>query len=167
MYHRTLVPASFKVPSGFVTDTYELRMLTIDDVDLDFEAVVASRDRLLGLLDPDSTWPDGLTVREDLIDLAWHHREFTIKHSFAYTLISRDGSRCLGCCYLFPSNAPNYDVAAFYWVRSGDDADARDQEFGTAFRLWLQMQWPFRGVAFPGRDIDWDTWKAMSKQREG
>lgn len=160
MYKRELVPADFQVPNGLDGGSYHLRMLSMDDVDKDFEAVMASRDRIRGLLDPNSTWPDGLTRREDMVDLAWHEREFTIRHSFAFTAMAKDESQCVGCVYIFPSQVPGYDAAAFYWVREGHDAGARDADLGARFRSWLASDWPFKFVAFPGRDIPWAEWKS-------
>ncbi len=119
MYGRTLVPQDFVVPERLDGEGYHLRMLSIGDLEKDFEAVTESTDRLTGLLDPDSGWPRGLTREEDLIDLAWHQREFTIRHSFAYTVMAADESRCLGCMYIFPSDRKGFDAMVFYWVRSG------------------------------------------------
>jgi hypothetical protein len=28
----------------------------------------------------------------------------------------------------------------------------------SALREWLAKEWPFKKVAFPGRDIDWKQW---------
>ncbi len=161
MYNRPLVPPDFTVPAGLDCGAYRLRMLLIDDVEKDFAAVTASADRIQGLLDPDSPWPDGLTMKDDLIDLAWHEREFTLRHSFAYTVMSADDSTCLGCVYLFPSNVAAYDAVAFYWVRTGADANARDHELGQHLRDWLKRDWPFQAVAFPGRDIPWPEWTRL------
>lgn len=161
MYQSRLVPKDFAVPERLECGTYHLRMLSIDDVEKDFEAVEASAERLKGLLDPESPWPDGLTLKEDLIDLAWHQREFTLGRSFAYTVMSSDESRCLGCVYIFPSSVPAYDAAVFYWVRSGENVSERDRDLGTRLRDWLQSAWPFKRVAFPGRDIEWDAWRQM------
>jgi hypothetical protein len=162
MYNRPLVPASFSVPERLECGSYHLRMLSVDDLDKDFEAVTASAARLRGLLDPDSCWPDGLTLKEDMIDLAWHQREFTLRHSFAYTVAAKDESRCLGCVYIFPSNVPLYDALAFYWVTDGNEAASRDAELGSHFRHWLKTVWPFKSVAFPGRDLTWSEWKKIS-----
>lgn len=161
MYGRPLVPDGFEVPSGLVGEGYVLRMLSIDDAGKDFEAVVESTDRLTGLFDPSSPWPAGLTLREDIVDLGWHEREFTLRRSFAYTVMARDESRCLGCCYIFPSTAEGYDAAIFYWVRAGADADNRDAELGQRVRQWLTESWPFRSLAYPGRDIPWRVWKTL------
>lgn len=152
MYNRPLVPIDFVVPDRLQGNEYYLRMLSVDDLDRDLEAVVESADRLKGLFDPDSPWPEGLTKKEDLIDLAWHQREFTIRHSFAYTVVSNDDARCLGCMYIFPSANPNFDAAVYYWVRSGADADSRDAELGGMIRDWLRAAWPFKRVAYPGRE---------------
>lgn len=161
MYHRPLVPTNFAVPDGLQCGSYHLRMLSIDDVEKDLEAVLASSDRLKGLFGPESTWPDGVNAKEDLIDLAWHEREFTIRHSFAYTVMASDESRCLGCVYFFPSNVDAFDAVAFYWVRAGDNAEARDRKLGDEVRDWLARSWPFRAVAFPGRDMSWADWVTL------
>ncbi|MDX2307165.1 MAG: hypothetical protein NW216_02895 [Hyphomicrobium sp.] len=159
MYNRPLVPPDFLVPDRLDCGTFHLRMLAIGDFEKDYAAVMASAERLTGLLDPDSPWPAGLTLEEDMIDLAWHQREFTLRHSFAYTVMSNDGIDCLGCCYIFPSNVPAYDATAFYWVREGSDALERDRDLGNVLRNWLKDVWPFRAVAFPGRDITWPVWR--------
>jgi hypothetical protein len=167
MYGRELVPPDFSVPERLDGKGYHLRMLRVDDVDKDFAAVLESADRLRGLLDPESGWPDGLTRQEDLIDLAWHQREFTIRHSFAYTVMSADESRCLGCVYIFPSERRGYDAKVFYWVRSGPDAERRDAELGDLVRAWITRLWPFTSVACPGRDLPWEIWHALALKEWG
>lgn len=163
MYNRSLVPSGFVVPEGLAFGRCRMRMLTIDDVEKDYEAVIASRERLKGLLDPDSRWPEGLTQKENLIDLGWHQREFTLRNSFAYTVMAADEGLCLGCAYIFPSDAPDYDALVFYWVRAGFDADARDRELGRELRRWLVDAWPFRNIAFPGRDISWADFQRLKE----
>jgi hypothetical protein len=163
MYNFDLVPEDFVVPDVLHGDGYILRMLSIEDLEKDFEAVVASAGRIRGLFDPTSSWPDGLTKKEDLIDLAWHQREFTVRHSFAYTVMASDESRCLGCVYIFPSKAERYDAAVFYWVRDSADADIRDAELGARLRAWLASDWPFASIAFPGRDIPWPDWRRLQR----
>jgi hypothetical protein len=156
MYNQPLVPPGFHVPERLTGNGYHLRMLSIDDVEKDFEAVMESVDRLKGLLDPESSWPEGLTKKEDMIDLAWHQREFTLRHSFAYTVMSADECKCLGCMYIFPSKNAAFDAAVFYWAREGSNANAFDQELGSLIRTWLAEVWPFKALAFPGRETPWD-----------
>ena len=158
MYRRPLVPDGFEVPERLEGDGFHLRPLTIHDLVKDFDAVMASADRLVGAMDPADAWPRGLTLEEDLIDLAWHQREFTLRHSFAFTVMSPDESTCLGCAYLYPTGVEGYDAVAFYWVRTSEVAGGLDGRLGTAWRAWLADRWPFARVAFPGRDIDWADW---------
>ena len=45
-------------------------MLQVRDLIADYDAVMSSENDLVGLLDPDSDWPHGLTIEEDLVALA-------------------------------------------------------------------------------------------------
>ena len=152
MYSRPIVPAGFVVPERLETALFLLRPLTVHDVIRDYDAVMASADELKGRMQDGSIWPEGLTVEENLIDLAWHQREFSIRHSFAFTVLSLGGDRCLGCCYIYPPADPEFDADAYYWARQSRIGDAADAALGDAFRGWLERDWPFRHVAFPGRD---------------
>jgi hypothetical protein len=158
MYSRPLVPADFAVPLRLDGDGFILRPLTVNDLIKDYDAVMTSADRLVGLMSPSSTWPRGLTLEEDLIDLGWHQREFTKRHSFAYTVMAPNEEECLGCCYIVPSNKAGYDAAAYYWARSSMLAGGFEDRLGAAFRTWLAKAWPFARVAYPGRDIAWKDW---------
>lgn len=152
MYRRSLVPSEFVVPLSLEGNGFRLRPLTIHDLVKDYDAVMTSVDHLKGLMEPDSDWPIGLTLEDDLIDLAWHYREFTIRHSFAYTMMAPDESRCLGCCYINPSADPAFDADVFYWARQSELASGLEDRLGAAIRQWLKADWPFQRVAFPGRE---------------
>ena len=154
MYNHRMIPDTFTPPDRAEGQGFHLRMLTIHDVVKDFDAVIAAAPRLRGAMEPGSTWPDGLTLEDNLIDLAWHHREFTIGHSFAYTVMNDAETRCLGCCYINPPNWPNdwpgFDALAYYWAREA----ALEPALGATFRH-LVGQFPFARVGFPGRDQPW------------
>ena len=146
--NRGLVPDDFEVPVGMETDRYRLRMLSINDVVKDYDAVMSSIDHLKGVLDPDSPWPEGLTLEQDLIDLGWHQKEFQKRSSFAYTMMRLDEERCLGCIYIYPSETADADV--FMWVRKEEFA-ALDADLLDRVRLWIAKEWPFDTVRYPGR----------------
>ena len=158
MNSRPIVPKDFTVPERLIGDGFHLRMLMVDDLIKDYDAVMASRDTLPKILRPGSTWPGTLTLTEDLIDLGWHQREFTLRSSFAYTVMDIDERQCLGCCYINPSDRLGYDVVAWYWARGDQLSSGLEERLGKVFRSWLTRDWPFRKVAFPGRDITWDEW---------
>ena len=50
---------------------------------------------------------------------------------------------------------------AAYWARGDRLSDGLEESLGLAFRGWLKSDWPFREVAFPGRDIPWDKWMVL------
>ena len=116
---KRFAPDSVTVPSGIVTKNFRIRTLTIHDVVKDYDAVMSSVDFLQGVFGPNSSWPsEDLTLEQDLIDLGWHQKEFQKKSSFAYTVMTLDESKCLGCVYIDPSEKVNYDAKVVLWVRS-------------------------------------------------
>ena len=97
------LPAPLPIPQGLVGDGWRLRPLTVHDVVKDYDAVMSSRAQLWELFGPGSDWPlESLSLEQDLIDLAWHQKEFQLRTSFTYTLVTLDGERVLGCVYVMP-----------------------------------------------------------------
>lgn len=145
-----LVPEDFIVPLRLETPEFVLRPLLIADVVKDYDAVMSSVDRLQGVFGPGSDWPrPDLSFEQDLIDLGWHHKEFQLRRSFAYTVMTPDDSLCLGCVYIYPSSKPGRDAEAYCWVRA---SHARlDRPLFDAFSRWLAAEWPFGRVTFPGK----------------
>ena len=158
------VPKDFAPPPKFETGEYRLRMLTVNDVVKDFDAVMTSADHLKGIFPPPSTWPDGLSLEQDLIDLGWHQKEFQRRTSFAYTMMSLDESRCLGCVYFYPSDRQGYDAYALLWARQSELASGLEERLLADVRQWLIADWPFQSVGFPGRDLSWDDWFTLVRK---
>ena len=160
------VPDDFKVPEVLETDRLRLRMLTVNDVIKDYEAVMTSVDHLKGVFGPDSKWPSrDLILEQDLIDLGWHQKEFQKRTSFAYTVFSLDEKRCLGCVYLFPSSNSKYDAMILLWVRQSELNNGLDDHLVATVKKWVKEKWPFKNPGYPGREIDWKTWNSL-KQRD-
>lgn len=157
---RHFVPTEFAVPSELSTANFTLRMLSIDDVEKDYEAVTSSAERLSRVW-PDSGWPAGLTLRQNLIDLGWHEKEFQNRSSFAYTMVTPDESQVLGCVYFYPTEKVGYDTEVFLWVREGEVANDLDQALFEVVQQWLASDWPFENPAYPGRTISWEHWDAL------
>jgi hypothetical protein len=74
------VPKDFQVPATLETKEFRLRMLTVNDVVKDYDAVMTSVEHLKTIW-PTSSWPEGLTFEQDLIDLGWHQKEFQRRRS--------------------------------------------------------------------------------------
>ena len=148
-----MVPDDFLVPQEFETSEFVLQPLTVSNLIKDYDAVMSSVSHLKGLMGADDDWPLGLTLEGNLIDLGWHQREFTLKHSFAYSVMSLDKTLCLGCCYIYPSEKTKFDAQAFYWIRNEYLDNGLETRLGLAFQSWIQTEWPFLKVDYPGRNF--------------
>jgi len=150
------VPPEFEVPEVLETDGFRLRMLTVNDVVKDYEAVMTSKEHLQKVWV--TKWPVGLTLEQDLIDLGWHQKEFQRRRSFAYTVVSLDESRVLGCVYIDPSSKNGYDAEVYLWARQSELASGLETELEETVKTWLAEKWPFKNPAFPGKDMSWEEW---------
>ena len=149
MYSRPIVPKDFLVPDIFKTDEFVLKPLTVNNLVKDYDAVMSSQNHLLGLMGSNDDWPLKLTLEDNLVDLGWHQREFTLRHSFAYSVMSKDDQECLGCCYIYPSVKANYDVQVFHWIRQEYLSCGLEERLGLIFKNWLKTDWPFSKIDFP------------------
>lgn len=159
----SFIAADFDIPMGLNEPDFTVRPLTIHDAVKDYDAVMSSRMRLAGLFGPGDAWPAAdLSLEQNLIDLAWHQKEFQIRRSFAYTVMRPDESQCLGCVYVEPSPKRGYDAQLFFWVRNSEHETGLEARLDSALRRWLTDAWAFKRVARPGRDIDWLEWQALA-----
>lgn len=159
------VPESFDVPSVFETDQFRLRTLTVNDVVKDFDAVISSAVHISEVW-PDSGWPAGLTLEQNLIDLGWHQREFQRRTSFAYTVVALDESRVIGCVYIYPTRKASYDAEVYLWTRPPEQViNINAKSLQSAVQGWLAKEWPFKAPAFPGMEIAWSEWHQLSESK--
>lgn len=150
-----MVPDDFVLPLLLETDKYKLKPLTVDEVDKDYEAVMSSRDDIRGTFSIPGleNWPQiDLSREEDLSNLGWHQTEFSMRTSFAYTVVSLDDTLCLGCVYIFPSIREGADAEIYLWVRTSHRY--LDQQLFQTVKQWIRLSWPFKEAIFPGRKSD-------------
>ena len=153
------ISIGFNIPEKLENEQFLIRMLTVNDLIKDYEAVMTSIDHLNGVFGPDSTWPSkNLTLEQDLIDLGWHQKEFQRRSSFAYTVMTPDEQECLGCVYINPTKKETFDAEVFLWVRRSEFEKGSDPILYNTIKEWLNTAWPFVNVAFPGREISWEDW---------
>ena len=131
--------AGLDVPQIVHLGGFELAILTADDLEEDYGAIMSSAPVLKGLFGPD--WPTGWPISEDETDLHWHHREFTAKRSFAW-VIRREDSGYVGCAYLFPDIATTGAGEAVYWMIDTPDRMAHLDAFGPLYVEWLKALLP-------------------------
>ena len=140
-------------------------MLTVNDVIKDYDAVMSSVEHLKNIW-PGSGWPIGLTLEQNLIDLGWHQKEFQRRRSFAYTVVTPDESRVIGCAYIDPTRKQGFDAVVFLWARESELPGGLETRLHAAVKDWVAKEWPFKKVAFPGRDVDWEAWRAIPERAE-
>ena len=156
------IPTDYKIPEVLETDRFRLRMLTVKDVKLDYDAVMTSIEHLQKTkpFGANHKWPTkNLSFEQDLIDLGWHQKEFQKKSSFAFTVMTLDEAKCLGCIYIYPSDNPSYDAITMMWVRQSEVPNGLDEILFSIVKKWIQDKWPFNKVAYPGRDVSWDEFE--------
>lgn len=156
------VPDKFDVPTVFENEHFRLRTLTVNDVVKDYDAVMSSVDHLQGVFGPNSDWPRAdLSLEQDLIDLGWHQKEFQNRSSFAYTVVSLDEERVLGCLYIYPTDRGDFDASIIMWVRADILDDGYDELLFNTVTDWIDADWPFKNAAYPGRRISWEDWALL------
>jgi len=116
-----------------------LSALGIADLTRDFIAVVESAAEIRGCF-PDSDWPEGLTIEQNLVDLGWHQKEFAARRSCAWVIEDAAGGY-LGCAYVYPAIDGSASTEVVWWWRTGAIADRA--AFRRDFLAWLYgPEWP-------------------------
>src|ERR671912_265995 len=128
----TLFPEYAPLPAGLRSDGFLLRPLRATDVELDYEAVMATQEVLRR--GNDGAWPHpDFTLEENLADLQAHEADFFARSGFTYTVMDPTESRCLGCVYAYPpetdgdSRDRDHEAVVWFWVRPDRVADDLDR----------------------------------------
>lgn len=163
---RRYAPGMAWLPSGFdhprrvpLGGAHLLRPIRAADVDIDYPAVMGSRERLWSIYGAAWGWPPAsLTYEQDRADLARHEAEIDRHESFNYALLDGAETELLGCVYIDPPEKPGADAEISWWVVDrlvgGELAGALD-----AFvPRWIARDWPFQRPRYVGRDITWQDW---------
>ena len=159
------VPESFVVPTVLDTEKFRLRTLTVNDVVKDYDAVMSSASHIKEVW-PGSQWPNGLTLEQNLIDLGWHQKEFQLNKSFAYTVVDVDESRVIGCVYINPTRKVGYDAEIYLWTRPPEQVSYIDENvLRQTVKQWLEKEWSFKAPVFPGSDVSWEKWEAITESK--
>ena len=142
------LPRSFPLPS------FTFTKLSPKEIKQDYDAVTSSTEILKGLFGTD--WPTGLTKENNMLDLAWHEREFTLRRSFSWIVRDKDnsnggdgnggnGGKYLGCAYLFPEQGKRGVCKAVTWIRTLPREEDREQlleKLNMEFKNWLKEKIP-------------------------
>ena len=155
-------PPDVPIPSELKAAEFILRPLLATDVELDYDAVMSSKEMLR--VWEQSDWPvDGFSLADNLEDLERHEREHLEGTAFTFTVMNPTETECLGCVYIRPlkvnlnymgaSEADLADVAeneacACFWARLSRLADGLEGRLLDALIAWFRDDWAFSRVVF-------------------
>jgi hypothetical protein len=146
------VPVGFDPPTSLATSQFRLEPLGPQHNQADHAAWMSSIEHIRSTPGyPDGDWPplSGLTLEENLSDLRRHADDFRRGSGYTFTVLDPGDNDVIGCVYLYPSAAEEWDVTVQSWVRA--DRAALDVPLADAVAHWLATDWPWERVDRCGR----------------
>lgn len=143
-------PPGAPVPERLATGEFLLRPLTVDQVALDYAAVMESAAMLRRW--SGSSWPsDDFSLDDNRADLAGHWAEHLAQEAFTYTVLDPAQTVCLGCVYIKPNTVAaldptDDDALVRFWVRASLLESGLDGRLLAALRDWLAADFAFGRV---------------------
>ncbi|MBW3169392.1 twin-arginine translocation pathway signal protein [Qipengyuania flava] len=130
-------------------------------VEVDYAAYMSSIDHLQATFTRSTRWPHAdITAADAMQDMVNEEARFAKRESFAFAVLTSDGSRERGCIYVYPSSVEGYDAVVTLWVTKAEYDAGFDAQLYEWTQQWLAAEWPFESVAYPGRAIEWARWDA-------
>ena len=138
-------PDRVDLPTG-----HHLRPIRADDVDIDYPAVMGSRERLWARYGPAWGWPPAtMTYEQDRADLAHHEADIAARETFNYAVLDERETALLGCVYIDPpedGSPPGTDAVASWWVVDDAVGGELERALERFVPRWLRDAWGFRAV---------------------
>lgn len=158
----SFVPTDFDVPTLVEATDFKLVPLGPEVVQVDFDAYMSSIEHLQTSFSRSTRWPrTDITHADAMKDMENEQARFQSRKSFAFAVLTPDGSRERGSVYVSPSPIGGYDAVVRLWVTKADYDAGFDAELYKWVTNWIQKDWPFQRVAYPGRSIDWESWDPL------
>ena len=151
------LPAGFEPPARLDLPTgHHLRPIRGDDVDIDYPAVMGSRDTLWVRYGEPWGWPPPtMTYEQDREDLAHHEVEIAAQETFNYAVLDAGETELLGCVYIDPpelagpvGTAAGSDAVVSWWLVDAQAGSELERALADAVPRWLADTWGFRAVHF-------------------
>ncbi len=152
MSSEQFVPHDFAPPTSLVTDRFALEPLGPQHNDSDHAAWTSSIEHIRSTTGfVGGSWPpvDGMTLAANLDDLRRHADDFARGAGFTFTVLDPGTDDVIGCVYIYPSTAEEWDAQVRSWVRA--DRAELDVPLADAVAGWLATSWPWDRVDRRGR----------------
>jgi hypothetical protein len=145
------------LPTGFVPPTrvelatgHHLRPIRASDVDIDYPAVMGSRESLWAKYGEAWGWPPAsMTFEEDREDLARHEDEIAALETFNYAVLDAEETELLGCVYIDPpedDSPAGTDAITSWWVIDAHVGGPLAAALDELVPRWLTEVWGFSSV---------------------
>lgn len=158
------VSKDFKAPYQIKTNTFVLRKLTVEEVQKDYEAVMSSRENLRQIFKENDEWPsENMTIEENYRDLKEHQDEFDKNEGFAYTIVTPDNTKCIGCLYIYPFPYGVYDSRVYYWFID-EVNEILSAPFHDFINGWIPEVFNLKNIVYPGRTVSHAEFKTLVEQ---
>ncbi|MFT4720531.1 MAG: hypothetical protein ACI9SB_001703 [Candidatus Azotimanducaceae bacterium] len=158
----SFIAAEFNAPTLVEAEGFKLVPLGPELVKIDFDAYMSSIEHLQKTFTRNTGWPNkDITDADALLDMQTEQTRFENRESFAYAVLTPDGSRERGSVYVYPSTIEGYDAVVKMWVTKAEYDAGFDAELYAWATHWVQTDWSFEKVAYPGRAIGWESWDAL------
>jgi len=142
------------IPPGRVElrTSHHLRPIREADVDIDYRAVMGSRERLWARYGQAWGWPPAtMSYEDDRRDLARHEAEIAARETFNYAVLDEREINLLGCVYIDPPDErcpPGSDALASWWVVDDVAWTELERLLDEFVPHWLIHVWGFHSVHY-------------------
>jgi hypothetical protein len=131
---------------------HHLRPIRESDVEIDYPAVMASRERLWRKYGERWGWPpEDMSFEDDRRDLARHEREMAARETWNYAVLNAQETELLGCVYVDPPAADSpvgSDAQVSWWVVDWMIDSELEAELGAFVPRWMSEVWGFSAVDY-------------------
>jgi hypothetical protein len=138
-------PERADLPTG-----HHLRPIREADTDIDYPAVMGSRERLWAKYGEAWGWPaETMTFEADKADLARHEREIAARETFNYAVLDEAETELLGCVYIDPPDERSpagADAMVSWWVVDAEAGGDLERALTDFVPRWLRDDWGFTAV---------------------
>jgi hypothetical protein len=147
------LPESFAYPGRVeLRSGHHLRPIREADVDIDYPAVMGSRERLWTRYGQAWGWPPAtMSYEADKKDLARHEAEIAARETFNYAVLDERETQLLGCVYIDPpddESPPGTDAIASWWVVDEAVGTELESTLDDFVPRWLVDSWGFESVHY-------------------
>jgi hypothetical protein len=140
-------PQRVELPTG-----HHLRPIREQDVEIDYPAVMGSRERLWKKYGEAWGWPpEDMTFAADREDLARHEAETEAHETFNYAVLDAGESELLGCVYIDPpdeQSPPGTEAVVSWWVVDRAVGSELERALAAFVPRWLAETWRLGSVRY-------------------